>query len=44
VWGHRPGDVAEKACKRDEALKKRLLIVQTSASFAMRRPKNNWLR
>jgi integrase len=38
---HITGDDAEKAYKRGEALKKRLLVMQTFADFATRRPKSN---
>jgi hypothetical protein len=38
---HITGDDAEKAYERGEALKKRLLVMQTFADFAMPRPKTN---
>ncbi|MBV9985133.1 site-specific integrase [Bradyrhizobium sp.] len=38
---HITGDAAEKAYKRGEALKKRLLVMQTFADFATERPKSN---
>ncbi|MBV8837226.1 MAG: integrase, partial [Alphaproteobacteria bacterium] len=38
---HITGDAAEKAYKRGEALKKRLLVMQTFADFATQRPKSN---
>lgn len=38
---HITGDDAEKAYKRGEAIRKRRLVMQTFADFAMRLPKNN---
>jgi integrase len=38
---HITGDDAEKAYKRGEALKKRRIVMQAFADFAMRPPKNN---
>jgi integrase len=38
---HITGDDAEKAYKRGEALKKRLLVMQKFADFATQRPKSN---